>query len=170
VRQCVEESDHGSIFAEGLARVGYPLPAVRRAAPLPTTTALLNMLAELANSDILGYLATFAIMQQYRHRAPAEEHVRLRDHLTLLYPGSAPLFDALYKHAKIDVDLEHGEIVFDAVIRQRGLPTVEERNSISLVVERFAAAFREFFSGIQAYYEQGSCVVPRRRLAVDQFR
>src|SRR6185503_10209174 len=78
-KHCVEESAHGPIFERGLMQMGYPITSIENAVPLPTTSALVNVLAELAMSDTLSYLATFAVMQQTRVRRALDEYEQFRE-------------------------------------------------------------------------------------------
>jgi hypothetical protein len=169
-QHCVEESDHSQIFAKGLAEIGIPERAVRESAPLPTTAALVNYLAELANSNSLAYLATFAVMQQRTVRPSAIEFERFRDHLVAVYPSQEALFSAIHQHSMIDDELDHNKLVFDDVVRTIGLPSSKERETITSAVRRFTWSFSEFFSGILRWYGRGTVAAPRRKLSLDQFR
>ena len=169
-QHCVEESDHGRIILSGLAEIGIPERSIRESVPLPTTTALVNFLTELANANSLAYLSTFGVMQQRRERPPAIEYERFRDHLVASYPTQEALFKAIHKHTMIDDELDHNTLVFDDVVRAIGLPSCNEREAITSVVRRFAWSFSEFFSGILRWYGRGVVMAPRRTLTVDQFR
>jgi len=169
-KHCVDESDHGRIFLRGLTDMSFPERAVRTSAPLPTTSALVNGLAELACAETLGYLATFGVMQQRRIRPGRAEYERFRDHLASAYPYAQPLFDALHRHSVIDDELDHDELVFDAVVRETGLPSERHRKVIMAATRRFAWSFEEFFSGILRWYGGGAVRAPRRPVTVDQFR
>lgn len=163
-RHCVEESDHGRILLAGLQQLGIPPRAILRAPPLPTTDALVNFLTELASSDTYAYLATFAVMQQYRDRPDVSNYVAFRDQLKDLYPTLAPLFEAIHAHSAIDDELDHDQTVFDVVVRAGGMPSQQQRRSIATGTRRFSDTFNEFFNGILYFYGSPRSASPRRPL------
>jgi pyrroloquinoline quinone (PQQ) biosynthesis protein C len=167
---CAEETDHGRIFLAGLTKLGFDEADLVDAAPLPTTRGLVNLLFELAASDTLSYLATFAVMQQHRTPRPVADLHRFLDFLATTYPGAAPVVEAFRRHAAIDVDLDHGSLVFERVIERLGLPSPAQRLRIADAVDRVATAFWMFYEGVVDFYGEPTSLVPRRRMSASSIR
>jgi pyrroloquinoline quinone (PQQ) biosynthesis protein C len=163
----VEEMSHGEIFLEGLIRCGVDRRSVELAPPLPHTSALVNLLAELAIEGEVTYAASFAVMQPGLSLATQEAVDEFYEELCRLYPYAGPMFDAFRKHALIDVDLHHEETVFARLCQNSGGLSLDERSRAGWAMSAVAEAFTLFFEGILDSYKGSGRFAPRRPLIVN---
>lgn len=165
-RHYVEEHAHGKIFLEGLASCGLDRERVKAAPPLASTRALINFLNELAASDTLAYAGAFGIMQATRAETTREGIGRFYDALIAHYPFAAGLYNAYRKHALMDVDLDHQELLLTRIYSRDEMVTAENSRRILAAARDTAEHFILFFEGILDYYGAPGRVVPRPALDI----
>jgi len=158
----VEEHDHAEIFLEGLAACGLDREQVRNAPPLASTRALINFLNELALSDSLGYLSAFGIMQAPGSGRPRGSHNRFYDGLVKHYGFAAGLFEAFRKHASIDDDLGHDDMLLKRLIRREQDVPPERRRKMMTAARDTSEYFVLYFEGIYEFYTGPGVIIPRR--------
>lgn len=164
VRHYVEECNHGVLFLEGLGACGLDTEQVIAAPPLASTRALINYLYELAISNSFSYAAAFAVMQPSRKRADRLQIDSFYDPLIRFYPFATGMFQAFRKHALIDVELKHNEIVLDRMCEHIPTRVLENGPEILKAARGLVEQFMLFFEGIGDYYSQPLSPVPRRAL------
>jgi thiaminase len=157
-----EEHDHSEIFLHGLVSCGLDAEQVRAALPLPSTRALINYLTELASSDTMAYAGTFGVMQAAGEKTTREGINQLYDRLSDLYPFAVGLFDAIRKHALIDVDLEHQTLVLERACARSPLVEPSVVRGVVRAIADTVEHFTLFFEGINDYYSAPDVIVPRR--------
>lgn len=157
-----EEYNHSEIFLQGLISCGLDREQVLEASPLPSTRALINYLTELASSDTMAYAGAFGVMQAAGEDTTHESINRLYDELSGFYPFAVGLFDAIRKHALIDVDLGHQTLLLErACARSPGVDPSVVRG-VTRAIADTAEHFILFFEGINDYYSSPHVIVPRR--------
>ena len=162
----IEEMGHGQIFLDGLARCGLDGASIGAAPPLPHTSALINLLTELAIEGEVTYAASFAVMQPGLAPASRTAIDEFYAELSRLYSYARPMFDSFRQHALIDVDMGHEENVFARLCREPGGLTGIERARASWAMSAIAEAFILFFEGIRDSYPDKARFAPRRSLLV----
>lgn len=161
-----EEYNHSEIFLKGLTSCGLDARQVKSASPLPSTRALINYLTELASSDTLAYTATFGVMQAEGENTTRNGINQLYDRLIASYPTAAGLFEAVRKHALIDVELDHQELVVERLcVRKTRMDPVDAQRIVTAVVDT-VEHFILFFEGIYDYYLKPGVIIPRRSLDI----
>jgi pyrroloquinoline quinone (PQQ) biosynthesis protein C len=161
-----EEYNHGEIFLKGLTSCGLDQRQVKSALPLPSTRALINYLTELASSDTLAYAATFGVMQAEGENTTRSKIDQLYDELIASYPSEAGLFEAVRKHALIDVDLNHQELILERLCNRKAqVDPVDAQRIVTAVVDT-VEHFILFFEGIYDYYLKPGVIIPRRGLDI----
>lgn len=158
----VEEHDHGDIFLDGLVACGFNRNKVKAAPPLASTRALINFLSELATNDTLAYTGTFGVMQSAREETTVEAVNQFYDSLIAHYGYASGLLDAFRKHALIDVDLGHQELVLEQICAHDEIITREHAGRIITAVRDAAEHFILFFEGIFDYYGMPGKLIPRQ--------
>jgi pyrroloquinoline quinone (PQQ) biosynthesis protein C len=158
----VEEYDHAGIFLDGLVACGYDREEITEARPLPSTRGLINYLNELAMEDTLAYLGTYAVMHAPSETGNQEMLTAFYRQLGETYPNASGLINAFQKHALIDTELEHKELVLERLYRQ-GYPYAPDHPRRILRAARGAAeCFALFFEGIHDHYRDMSILTTRR--------
>ncbi|MER9349985.1 hypothetical protein [Mesorhizobium sp. M0227] len=147
-----EEAFHDEIFRRGLIRCGLSEGNINNRVPLPSTMGLLNHLWEAAEGGELQYASVFALMQPLSEPATSESIVDKYRFLKKSYPFASPLFEAFQTHDGIDVDLGHSHLSIEPLMRDRGMLSAHEMQSIFKSIRRTSDCFDMFFSGIQSYY------------------
>lgn len=148
----VEEYNHSEIFLKGLESSGFDPYQVQESPPLPSTLALINFLTELATSDTLAYTAAFGVMQFAREKTTAAGINEFYDQLSVHYPPASPFFSAVRKHALIDVDLDHQELILQRLLERQERIDPPTTQRIMRAVLDTTEHFILFFEGIYDYY------------------
>ncbi|MEK6321355.1 MAG: iron-containing redox enzyme family protein [Acidobacteriota bacterium] len=161
-----EEFNHSEIFLEGLTKCGLDPDQVRSALPLASTRSLINYLYELAASDTLSYVATFGVMQAEGERTTSDGISAFCDRLTGLYPFAEGLFVAVKKHALIDVELAHQDLLIQRLCSRLGSIPADVARRILAAARETAEHFILFFEGINDYYSAPGAPLPRRGIDV----
>lgn len=156
-----EEYGHGEIFLDGLEACGFERPAVMRSAPLPSTRALIDYMADLARTDSVAYLGCYGILHSPRSGQTAERVDAQFDHLARLYPFASGILGKIREHAKLDLGLGHDHIVLETLIRRDGVPDHATTRSIMRAAHGMVTVFCGFFDGILDYYERPEARMPR---------
>lgn len=159
-----EEFDHSKIFLKGLENCGLNSEQVKNAAPLASTRALINYLTELASRDTLTYTATFGVMQFAQEDTTRSGIEQFCGYLSDEYPFARGFFDAIRKHALIDVDLQHQELVIQRILEKSEDLDPKSRQRIVRAVQDTVEHFILFFEGIQDYYQREDILLPRPAL------
>jgi pyrroloquinoline quinone (PQQ) biosynthesis protein C len=162
----VEEHDHSEIFLDGLAACGLDREQVRNAPPLPSTRALINFLNELAVSGPLAYLSAFGIMQAPGSGQPGGSYNRFYDMLIKHYGFAAGLFEAYRKHAAIDNNLDHDDILIRRMIVREKEVSPDTRRKMLTAARDTLEYFVLYFEGIYDFYSKPGIIMPRRPLDI----
>lgn len=164
----VEEHDHSRHFVEGLAECGFVSEQVRAAPPLPSTSALINYLVEIATTDFIAYAGTFAAMRS-RLPPPPGELDRFYDGMIRLYPFARALLEKIRAHAREDVELDHHDLVIERILRERVTITPELATRIVRAARGLSEHFVLYFDGIFDFYSQPDAPLPRRPIDARAF-
>jgi pyrroloquinoline quinone (PQQ) biosynthesis protein C len=161
VKHYIEESEHASIFLQGLTRCGLDPDQVAAAPPLVCTRSLIDYLCEIALTSSVSYAAMFALM--HANEAMSQDAVEaFYAQLARAYPFAEGLFDACLKHALIDVRLEHHHTVFDAMLEDVPDTVLRHGPEAVIAVRGLAEQFMLFFDGILTGYTRPLAAIPRR--------
>jgi pyrroloquinoline quinone (PQQ) biosynthesis protein C len=161
-----EEHNHSEIFLNGLAACGLDREQITRATPLASTRALINYLTELASSDTLAYTATFGVMQAEREQTTHSGVNQFYDRMIAGYPAAGALFEAIRKHALIDVDLDHQELILERICARKDRIQLFEAQRIVRAIVDTVEHFILFFEGIYDYYQKPGVIIPRPSLDI----
>jgi pyrroloquinoline quinone (PQQ) biosynthesis protein C len=156
-----EEYGHGEIFLDGLEACGFERPAVARSAPLPSTRALIDYMADLARTDSIAYLGCYGILHSPRTGQTVERVDAQFDRLIRLYPFAAGILEKIREHAKLDLGLGHDHIVLETLIRRDGVPDRTTTRSIMRAAHGMVTVFCGFFDGILDCYGREEAALPR---------
>lgn len=161
------EANHSQIFLKGLIASGLNEKLLVNAPPLASSRALINYLSEIAIQDTLPYTATFALMQSGNESASREEYETSYNNLIEKYPFAKGMFEAFLKHALIDIELKHNTTLFEEIFNiDREISRRESENAIS-VIRTLSKYFILFFDGIENYYSNHLCQLPRRQARIN---
>lgn len=159
-----QEYNHSTIFLEGLVACGLDREQVRNAPPLSTTRALVNHLVELATTDHLAYAGAFGMMRD--SKATRDGKGMRAEQLADLYGFARGYFEAIRKHASLDEDLKHDDLVLERIVQRDGQVAPEVARRIAGGARSMLEHFVLFFEGIQDAYGAPSAQVPRRAVDV----
>ena len=104
-------------------------------------------------------------MQPKTERRDRSQVELFYNHLTNLYPFAKEMFVAFQKHAFMDVDLGHNEIVLEKVCERLPSQVFNARTQIIAAVRAVVEHFILFFEGIQSYYSEPRMPIPRAVVA-----
>jgi pyrroloquinoline quinone (PQQ) biosynthesis protein C len=160
------EENHSQIFLKGLIASGFEEKLLICAPPLASTRALINYLNEVALQNTLCYTAAFTLMQSGTENALKNDHENFYKNLTEKYPFADKMFEAFFKHALIDIELKHNKTLFEEIFNNREISNKEASNVVD-VIRTLTRLFIQFFNGIEEYYSQSSCQIPRRQVRIN---
>lgn len=157
-----EEHRHDDIVVRAFQPLGISKSDLLRARPLPTTTALVNMLTWWSRSDPLFFMATIGVLEGRLDsesegsdgRVVYDSFIAACDTVGL-DPG---FVEPLRAHAKVNAGHDHGAVSRELFAEVAGVDAATERRwwaKTHLFVEVYAA----FFNGVLDYYGD-----PRRPL------
>lgn len=151
-----EEHRHDDIVLRAFAPLGISKDDLLRARPLPTTTALINLLAWWSRTDPLFFMATIGILEGRLDSEGDGENGPVYDSF-LEACGRAGVREdfvqPLRAHAKINASHDHGAVSRELFAEVPGVDREAEQRwygKAHLFVETYAA----FFNGVLDYYSQ----------------
>ncbi len=102
-----EETEHGNILRHALDEFGIPT-VVERCRPLPTTSAFVGYLEDLARHDWKAYCLGVYFLQTTLNPG-SERHQSFYKVAMAASPDAGPLVEAMRRHDSIDDELGHQE-------------------------------------------------------------
>src|ERR1700736_1823572 len=162
----LEEVDHEEIFKAGLIEDGIGRDAILSAPPLPATSSMIAYLNELAMSDTLAYTATFGIMQQIGQVRTPTLIRSFFEALSMTYPAASGAIGGFRRHALLDSDLDHADLIFERIVRDRNCIDREEARRCARAVRGLSSHFVAFFKNVLHAYGRSDLFLPRRPLDV----
>jgi heme oxygenase-like protein len=151
-----EEHRHDDIVVRAFAPLGISKDDLLRARPLPTTTALINMLAWWSRTDPLFFIATIGILEGRLDTEGDGEKGPIYDSFLEACDrvGLQPDFvHSLRTHAKINAGHDHSAVSREIFAEVVGVDPETERRwrgKAHLFVETYAG----FFNGLLDYYSR----------------
>jgi TENA/THI-4/PQQC family protein len=150
-----EEHRHDDIVVRAFQPLGITKPDLLRARPLPTTTALVNMLTWWSRSDPLFFMATIGVLEGRLDsdsegsdgRVVYDSFLAACDAVSL-DPG---FVEPLRAHAKVNAGHDHGAVSRELFAEVAGVDAATEQRwwaKAHLFVEVYAG----FFNGVLDYY------------------
>lgn len=161
-----QEYNHSSIFLEGLVESGLDRQQTCAAPPLPSTRALINYLKELAISDTIAYMGTFAIVQSPGTREEFNQSYNL---LIAQYPFASSLFNSFRNHAALDIELGHQELHLIKLCTREDVITKAQAKSILAAARGLVEHWILFFEGIYEFYNVPNIPLTRPLLDIRLF-
>ncbi|MGC4856302.1 hypothetical protein ACLQ24_23710 [Micromonospora sp. DT4] len=151
-----EEHRHDDIVLRAFAPLGITKEQLLRARPLPTTIALINMLAWWSRTDPLFFMATIGILEGRLDTDGDGENGPIYDSFLEACDRVGVRSDfvqPLRAHAKVNAGHDHGAVSRELFAEVVGVDKEAEqrwRGKTHLFVETYAA----FFNGVLDYYSQ----------------
>lgn len=150
-----EEHRHDDIVVRAFQPLGITKDDLRKARPLPTTTALIKMLSWWARTDPLFFMATIGVLEGRldtegdgeQGRVVYDSFIAACDHVGL-DPG---FVEPMRAHARVNAGHDHGSVSRQLFALVPGVDEATEqrwRAKAHLFVETYAA----FFNGVVAHY------------------
>jgi len=150
VHHYVEEYDHYKFFAESLRRHGIGVDAVERLRPLPSTSAVINMMRRAARIDYLAYAACSGLLESTG--CDSSKARSFYGDLASHYDKSGSRFvEPMLNHVELDEGYEHGNVMAD-IFKPIQRIEPERANRIVECVYQFKETLLFWFDDIQAFY------------------
>ncbi|MEU4565371.1 iron-containing redox enzyme family protein [Micromonospora sp. NPDC023956] len=151
-----EEHRHDDIVLRAFVPLGIGKNDLQRARPLPTTTALINLLSWWSRTDPLFFMATIGILEGRLDVDGAGEDEPVYDSF-LEACGRAGVREDFVQpiraHAKVNASHDHGAVSRELFAEVPGVDRETEQRwhgKAHLFVETYAA----FFNGVLDYYSR----------------
>jgi pyrroloquinoline quinone (PQQ) biosynthesis protein C len=159
-RHFIEEYTHGDIYRKGLRSL-FPDEVVLRSQPLPSTRALVNYLAESAQSGSFSYYSGNELLQMTENEdggaggAVSEFYAAMQKH----YPYTDKVIASFIAHTKADQNLGHANAF---LLMCQSVPPLTRRevNDALNVAKNMAEHLLLFMDGIDTFYANFA-TVPR---------
>jgi pyrroloquinoline quinone (PQQ) biosynthesis protein C len=158
VKHLKDEAEHSEILRAGLAAT-YPSLRSEASRPLPTTTAFLGCLRDLAASDWKAYCLALGFLQ-FTLSPGDTRHAGFYQAVLAKCPEARPLVDAMKHHDVVDIAGDH-ETDISGIL---GL--LEQRHAVDQTNIARAAVIPQlawsFLDGIRTHYVHGLVAVMQR--------
>lgn len=149
-----EEFGHGTIFLQGLVDSGLQREEVINSTPLLSTRALIEYFNKLAIAHTTAYLGCYGVMHSPRVGQTKERINEQFDLLVGHYPFASDALNAIRRHALLDIDLDHDEIILEKLARREKVFSHDVSIRILKAAFGTVKAFCEYFGGINDYYRR----------------
>jgi hypothetical protein len=152
-----EEHRHDDIVVRAFEPLGISKADLLAARPLPTTTALINMLSWWSRSDPLFFMATVGVLEgrldtdgDGENGRPAYDSFLAACDRVGLDPG---FVEPLRAHAKVNAGHDHGAVSRELFAEVPGVDAATEER-LSAKAHLFVEVYAGFFNGILDYYSR----------------
>jgi hypothetical protein len=149
-----EEHGHDDLVAQAFVPLGISRSHLLRARPLPTTTALINLLTWWSRTDPLFFLATVGVLEGRLDSGDPGEGAPAHD--SFLYACEqvgvrSDFVGPLRAHAEVNASHDHGSMSRRLFAEVPGVAATDEQrwhDKAHLFVETYA----QFFNGVLDHY------------------
>lgn len=155
----VDEYAHADLMVRTLEKLGVPRPLIKQSRPTSGTLSLINMLAEIARKDTLGYLACTTLTEV--REKDYQSAISSTREMSEEYGYSAEALDDFITHSTEDVGAGHSKLLSVALDGHASI-SAEQADLAIECLHDLKHSFDDYYDHVIKYYSNIANHIPRR--------